>query len=142
MKLYNAVQHVANVYEEDGQQVDGNEIWQHMELEPEFSAYEFQKKMTEALNSASIFNVGEFIKQVFQEAGFDGIKQDAYHEFGKGPHQKHRGGMDIPQGTHHYVVFEPKHIKSAIGNSGKFSPTNPKIIGKNEQPNQSEETFA
>jgi len=40
---------------------------------------------------------------------------------------------NMKPGTHHYIIFDPKHIKSAIGNKGTFNPNNPSIISKKDQ---------
>jgi hypothetical protein len=141
--LYNAVQHVANTYEnQDGSAFDGQQAWNYaMEHigDSTFSAHKFEQAFREALSEQDIYDSGDALNQVFQAMGFDGIKQDAWHEFGKGSpkHAKYGGGMsNMKPGTHHYIVFDPTHIKSATGNSGKYSPTNPNITSKNEQPNQ------
>jgi hypothetical protein len=49
------------------------------------------------------------IHQTIRNSGFDGIIA-------------HR-----PDGSKEYVAFKPEQVKSAIGNSGKFDPTNPDI---------------
>lgn len=69
----------------------------------------------------------EFIRQVFEEAGYDGvidnlvnIKFGSQRAYGKG-----MDGMRV--GTTHYIAFKPEQIKSAIGNVGTFDPQNPDI---------------
>ena len=60
----------------------------------------------------------EFIRRVYQKMGFDGVVMDAYSYFGP---QKRKGpygnawvskGMNIAPGTKHYVLFDPKNVKS------------------------------
>ena len=68
----------------------------------------------------------EFIRQVFEQMGFDGIIADAYHFFG--PRDGSKGfqklGMaGITPGTYHYMAFKPEQIKSATGNVGTFDPS-------------------
>ena len=70
-----------------------------------------------------------FIKDVFKKMGFDGIIADAYHYFGP---QKHdwgtsQGMKGLDRGTYHYMVFDPKQVKSATGNRGTFDPTDPRF---------------
>jgi len=77
-------------------------------------------------------NEGEFastqiFNDIIQEAGYDGIIQDAYEEFGEG-RSVGRAMDGISYGDRHYIVFEPTQIKSAIGNKGDFDPNNPDII--------------
>ncbi|WNM70333.1 NUDIX hydrolase [Myxococcus phage Mx1] len=62
----------------------------------------------------------EFIRDVWRNAGHDGIVMDA----------SRFGNMPGTQDTHHYIVFDPKQIKSAIGNS-TFDPKS-KDFGKDE----------
>jgi len=68
----------------------------------------------------------EFIRQVFEQMGFDGIIADAYHFFG--PRDGSTGfqklGMEgVTPGTYHYMAFKPEQIKSATGNVGTFDPS-------------------
>ena len=70
--------------------------------------------------------VSEFIRQLFEQMGFDGIIADAYHFFG--PRDGSKGfqklGMDdVTPGTYHYMPFKPEQIKSATGNVGTFDPS-------------------
>ena len=61
----------------------------------------------------------QFISDVFAEAGFDGfILPDADKRF---------NNMGMPEGTTHYVVFEPTQIKSQF-NKGTFDPKDPSIL--------------
>ena len=68
----------------------------------------------------------EFIRQVFEKMGFDGIIADAYHFFGD---RKGIMGIRIPSmagvtpGSYHYMAFKPEQIKSATGNVGTFDPS-------------------
>lgn len=86
--------------------------------------YYFETEMGEAANS-------EFIRQVFENMGFDGIVADAHYFFG--PRDGSRGfqklGMEgVTPGTYHYMAFKPEQIKSATGNVGTFDPTDPSIL--------------
>lgn len=133
--LYNAIQKVAREYEgPHGETVDGQKLWDDMQLEPEgVNAFELQHRMANNFGNQDIYEPGEFLRRVFQEMGFDGIKQDAHAQFGKGGfvNRNAGGGMEhVTPGTHHYIIFDPKHIKSAIGNKGTFNPNNPSIISQ------------
>lgn len=88
---------------------------------------ELKKAMLYATNDEGELVNAEIIREGLAEHGFDGIIQDAYNEFGQGREigQPMEG---IDYGDLHYIVFEPTHIKSAIGNSGKYDPNNPDII--------------
>lgn len=67
----------------------------------------------------------EFIRQVYEEMGFDGIIMDAYNEFGGG--RKYGVAMRMEEGTKHYIVFEPNQIKLADGKNMTFDENNPDI---------------
>ena len=61
------------------------------------------------------------LPHALQKLGFDGIIDNTvYDKFGG-----HVGNMD--ESTTHYLVFNPTQIKSAIGNRGSYSKTNPDI---------------
>lgn len=67
----------------------------------------------------------EFIRQVYEEMGFDGIIMDAYKEFGGG--RQYGVAMEMEEGTKHYIVFEPNQIKLADGKNTTFDENNPDI---------------
>jgi hypothetical protein len=73
---------------------------------------------------------GQFIADVFRDMGFDGIKMDAGKYFG--PRQGVMGtklkGMEGVEEATHYILFEPTQIKSALGNEGTYSLTDPSIL--------------
>lgn len=73
---------------------------------------------------------GQFIADVFRDMGFDGIKMDAEKYFG--PRQGVMGtkmtGMEGVKGATHYILFEPTQIKSATGNIGTYSLSDPSIL--------------
>ncbi len=136
IELYNAVVDTAGHFG-----IDGQEIWdavsQNVELS-DFSAREFENAMRE--NEKVIYiedpetgylASNEFIKEVYREAGFDGIIMDADQTFGSGRKQGKQMAMD--EGTKHYVVFSPTQIKSATGNTGAFDPKNPSILYQAEK---------
>lgn len=58
----------------------------------------------------------EFVAQVFQKYGFDGvIYLDAQEQF---------GGMNIPKGTKHFVAYKANQIKLADGTNTTFDKKN------------------
>lgn len=128
--LYNAMLRTAPQFD-----VDGQEIWGDVtsKLEPsDFSAKEFEDAMRESEKVAYIENPetgdlasNEFIKELWKEAGFDGIIMDADTAFGG--KRKIGKSMAMDEGTKHYIAFEPTQIKSATGNRGTFSPKDPRI---------------
>tara|TARA_R100001594_G_scaffold150676_1_gene213503 strand:- start:28951 stop:32037 length:3087 start_codon:yes stop_codon:yes gene_type:complete len=70
---------------------------------------------------------GEFIKEVFEELGFDGIVADAYHYFGPRNIGAFVPGMDhVTPGTYHYMTFEPTQFKSHL-NVGTYDPKDPRF---------------
>lgn len=64
--------------------------------------------------------VNEFIRDLWRDMGFDGIIMNADVAFGSG--RKAGQQMKMPKGTKHYIVFDPRQIKSATGNRGTFDP--------------------
>jgi ADP-Ribosyltransferase in polyvalent proteins/Large polyvalent protein associated domain 22 len=46
-----------------------------------------------------------------------------------------------PDAPMEFVIFDPEQIKSAIGNSGAFDPTDPNILKQSAQPSVSRETI-
>lgn len=75
-------------------------------------------------------SAGQFISDVFQRMGFDGIEMNAEKYFGprKGAMGTKITGMQGVEGAKHYILFDSKNIKSAIGNNGKFDPRDPNIL--------------
>lgn len=68
---------------------------------------------------------GQFLQEVYREAGFDGIILDANEAFGTG--RRFGQPMDgVGPGTEHWMVFEPEQIKS-VNNRGTFDPADPRM---------------
>ncbi|MBL0351138.1 MAG: hypothetical protein IPP68_12340 [Elusimicrobia bacterium] len=120
--------------------VDGQAIWGDVtqNLEPgDFSAKEFEEAMRNSEKVAyiedenGVLASNEFVKEVYREAGFDGIIMDADATFGSG--RKMGKSMAMDDGAKHYIVFNPTQIKSATGNTGAFDPKNPSILYQAEK---------
>ena len=102
---------------------DGQGVWtramEHIG-DSEFSAEQFEnavRKDDEMIDDEVM--VGTFLASVYQNMGFDGIiMQNVDKQF---------SNMGISAGTSHYIVWNPRQIKSALGNSGKFSPRSPRM---------------
>lgn len=66
----------------------------------------------------------------FQEMGYDGIvmnvKESMPYYFPKGDYYEETGRTY--ESVNHYIVFDAKNIKSAIGNNGEYSIDNPDIM--------------
>jgi hypothetical protein len=120
MRLYNAVLKVS-----ENQGVDGQEIWNTVmsegSMESEFTAYQFEQafRSSENLPEDIYINAGDFISQVYRTMGFDGIIQME-------PDQQFPG-MKLTPGTHHYIIWNPRQVKSAIKNVGTFNPRSQKM---------------
>lgn len=130
-KIYQAIHSVAS----DFYGADSDEIWNELSTVVPFyeeqSAYDVDqvfRKLDSLLNvenengeSASY----EFIRRVYEEAGFDGIIMDADTEFGN----KRKVGkkMKMDAGTMHYIGFESTQIKLADGSNTTFDGSNPDI---------------
>ncbi len=61
----------------------------------------------------------EVIRKIYERAGYDGIIQDAYAEFGYA-RKTGKPMVSVTPGTFHYIVFKPNQIKSATGNDGSW----------------------
>lgn len=72
---------------------------------------------------------GEFLRDVAEEMGYDGIIMDVDAASFNMP--------EVPSGTRHYIAFEPTQIKSAISNTGEFSESNPDIFYARERKKKS-----
>lgn len=69
----------------------------------------------------------ELYRRAIEAAGFDGIiDRTANQKFGS-ERQKGKSMAGMDKGTVHYIAFRPEQVKSAIGNSGKFNPKDPRI---------------
>lgn len=125
--LMKAVQAVALKY---GVQMDS--VWGPISeiISDEPTAYDIDKKIRENEDLLDVRGPGdeilvsEFIRDVWQEMGFDGVIQDAYNAFGPGAGRS----MDIDPGTRHFIAFKPNQIKSAVGNRGTFSARSKNIL--------------
>ena len=61
----------------------------------------------------------ELIREIYERMGYDGIIQDAWTAFGGGKKNgKAMSGID--KNTTHYIVWNPKQIKSAVGKDGTW----------------------
>lgn len=133
-RLLEAIPKVANRYNDiDGSQVAQN-LMEHFGIGEELDGVKL-KDVLEHIKSddasayvtddAGNLAIGDYLKNVLQEAGYDGIVQDAWSEFGGG-----RGmgrPMEMEHGTKHYIVFDPKQVKSSRGNQGTYDPKDPGI---------------
>jgi hypothetical protein len=118
VRLWQALLKAAGKFGVDGQAIWGRAMT-HIET-TEFTAYEFEKAIREDVYLLDdLSSPGQLISAVYQAMGFDGIIQkNAEDEF---------KNMGMHGGTNHYVVWNPRQIKSAIGNKGTFNPRSPKI---------------
>jgi hypothetical protein len=134
--LYNSLNDVGRQYDIPNDQI--NDVW--AKISDEMSGEEIAAGRVDKIIRENIYDVytpdgelagpGQFIADVFRDMGFDGIKMDAGKYFG--PRQGATGvklkGMEGVEDATHYIVFEPTQIKSAIGNVGTYSLTDPSIL--------------
>lgn len=100
--------------------VDGEKYWSKLELDSDFTAYEFDqalRKLDEIVDDIE-GSPGPLLSATYREMGFDGIMMDASTAF---PNM-------VGPGVKHYIVWEPSQVKSAIGNSGEFNPASGSIL--------------
>ena len=70
-------------------------------------------------------NYANFSAEVFKNYGFDGIVMY--------PSMHFLGMKGIGRDTKHYIIWNNKNIKSAIGNTGLYDPSNPKITANSHK---------
>jgi hypothetical protein len=69
----------------------------------------------------------EILKNVVQNMGYDGIIDRTVNKKFGSERRVGKGMEGMDPDTVHYIAFEPNQIKSAIGNTGEFDPSNPDI---------------
>lgn len=93
--------------------VEDNETFTEKES-VEDAIYEVRNEIVVSDDKNKQFTNSNF-PELFQASGFDGIT--------------HTGGLRMGRQKHRvYIAFNPIQIKSAIGNRGTFSPTEPSIV--------------
>ena len=122
MRLYNKFINIGWKYDFDGQ-----DMWSKMELDPEFTAHEFEREVRGVESLLDYGGAGQIILDLYRSMGFDGIIQSAWAEFGPKQTPYPTRGMTMDRGTKHYIVWNPRQIKSAIGNKGTFNRRSPRI---------------
>jgi hypothetical protein len=134
--LYNSLNDVGRQYDIPRDQI--GDVW--AKISDEMAGDEITAGRVDKIIRDNIYDVytpdgefsgsGQFIADVFRDMGFDGIKMDAGKYFG--PRQVGTGikvkGMEGVKDATHYILFEPTQIKSATGNIGTYSLTDPSII--------------
>lgn len=125
VRLYNAVLKVGQKFG-----VDGYEVWKKLqkngELTGDFTAYKFEQEFRgcENLPEEVYVQPGNYIAQVYRTMGFDGIVQmEADQQF---------RNMGITPGTTHYIVWNPRQVKSAVKNKGTFNSRSPRMTASQE----------
>ena len=108
--------------------VRGERVWeeatQNMEAFDGFTAFQFEQGIRQGDECMDVTGgPGPLIARIWQLMGFDGIIMDAEGIF-KGR------GMDMSPGTKHYIVWNPRQVKSAIGNSGAFNPRSKRLVAE------------
>ena len=109
--LYYAIMRVANKYDFDGQQLF-NDLYidDFKSFADTDKAMRKSSELLDVMNDEGAFAANEVIKDIYREAGFDGVVLDASQQF---------TNMNIPKGTKHYQVFEAPQVRSIFA---KFDP--------------------
>ena len=107
--------------------VDGGAVWEKLnevvDMTDEPLVYQVDQALREVTGNLDDPSTGdlichEFIRKVYQRMGYDGVVMDAYSYFVPQRRKDPYGGayttqgMNIAPGTKHYVVFDPRSIKS------------------------------
>lgn len=64
------------------------------------------------------------VNRLLRARGYDGV---VYHDLDPQSHNRDASDDDKIDSGESWIVFDPKQVKSAIGNSGRFDPTSSKI---------------
>ncbi len=103
------------------------EIFDKLDGDTEISAFDIDKILRNKDLDYDFYNedYGNFSAEVFKNYGFDGIiMYPSMHFFGM---------KGLGQDTKHYIIWNNKNIKSAIGNTGLYDPSNPKITANSHK---------
>lgn len=125
LKLIDAIKDTGYEFGYDGEQLYedfSSELWSELEE----NNYQISAvKVNEILRNGNIEiyddygDAGSFAAEVFKNMGYDGIIMDAHKYFGNMP--------GVNENTQHYIVWNNKNIKSALGNTGVYDVNNPSI---------------
>lgn len=131
MKLYNALQSQSYGYTDIDAQRIYNDVSEAIGDWDWASAYDVDKAIRASEGFISISNdsgdlaCNEYLREVYEEMGFDGIIMDADMEFGS--RRKFGAKMTMDTDTEHFIVFSPEQIKLADGRNKTFDGSNPDI---------------
>ena len=110
--LYNAVMKVARDYDFDGQKLFNDlEIYDFKSFKDTDKALRESDELLDVIDDSGAIAANDAIKEIYKEAGFDGVILDAKKQF---------KNMNIPENTKHFQVFEPNQIRSQFA---QFDPT-------------------
>jgi len=89
-----------------------------------FSAWEFEEALRKMeFDEPDTFGI--LAGKIWQNMGYDGVIFDAYNShFGLGTNIH---GMQMDPDTQHYIIWNPRQVKSAIGNQGTYNRRSPNI---------------
>ena len=110
--LYESIMDVARKYDFDGQKLFNDlDIYDFKSFADTDDALRKSDVLWDVSDEYGNLASNQAIKEIYQGVGFDGVIIDAHKQF---------SSMDIPKGTKHYAVFEPKQVRSIFA---KFDPT-------------------
>ena len=110
--LYESIMVVARKYDFDGQKLFNDlDIYDFKSFADTDDALRKSDVLWDVSDEYGNLASNQAIKEIYQGVGFDGVIIDAHKQF---------SSMDIPKGTKHYAVFEPKQVRSIFA---KFDPT-------------------
>ena len=89
--------------------------------------------LTYAMDDSGKMAGNEIVRDALERAGYDGIIDRTVNKKFGSEIRLGKPMEGMKPNTVHYIIFHPNQIKSAIGNSGKFSRTNPDITAQNQR---------
>jgi len=117
--LYESIMRVANKYDFDGQKLFNDlELYDYKSFREVDDAIRASDEMLDVADDAGNYASNQAIKEIYQDAGFDGVIMDASDTF--------KNMKNIPDDTKHFIVFEPNQVRST---SAKFDPNKAQSAG-------------
>ncbi len=117
--LYESIMRVANKYDFDGQKLFNDlELYDYKSFREVDDAIRASDEMLDVADDAGNYASNQVIKEIYQDAGFDGVIMDASDTF--------KNMKNIPDDTKHFIVFEPNQVRST---SAKFDPNKAQSAG-------------
>jgi len=117
--LYESIMQVANKYNFDGQKLFNDlELYEYKSFREVDDAIRASDEMLDLGDDYGNYASNQAIKEIYQDAGFDGVIMDASDTF--------INMKNVPRDTKHFIVFEPNQVRSTFA---EFDPNKAQSAG-------------